>query len=88
MLTRIYYYIILARVILSFIVTGYSQNRSPVVENIYRFVWKMTEPLLKPLRGLIPSVRMGGGGQLDLSPIIALFIIWALQSIIQTYVNF
>jgi len=38
----------------------------------------ITEPVLRPLRRLIPPVRAGGVG-LDLSVIVAFVILWVLQ---------
>ncbi|MCB9008376.1 MAG: YggT family protein [Ardenticatenaceae bacterium] len=61
---RAYTYLILARVILSWIrVDPYH----PVWGPILRFVFQATEPIMQPVRRMLPS--MGG---LDLSPIIVL----------------
>lgn len=38
----------------------------------------VTEPLLRPLRALIPPIRAGGVG-LDLSVIVAFVILWVLR---------
>lgn len=66
-LIRIYEILILARVLLSWII------RDP--ENpFYRFLYTITEPLLAPLRRIIP------GGMLDLSPIVAYLL---LQIVVQ-----
>jgi len=35
-------------------------------------VYRVTEPILRPIQGIVPPQRMGG---LDLSPIIALFLL-------------
>lgn len=61
-LLNIYSYIILARVIMSWII------RDPY-NRFYIFILKITEPVLSPIRNLLP--RMG----LDFSPIIVYFII-------------
>ena len=50
--------------------TGVSY-RSPLM----RFLFKITEPLLGPLRRMIPPVAM-----FDISPMIALLIVWLCQA--------
>jgi YggT family protein len=42
-----------------------------------RFLIRITEPLLAPLRRMIPPVRM-----FDVSPIVAFIILWILQSVV------
>jgi len=41
---------------------------------VYRLVYAITEPVLGPIRRVMPSVGFGGMG-LDLSPIIVLLIL-------------
>ncbi len=43
---------------------------------ILRVVWILTEPVLRPLRRLVSPWKTGG---IDLSPIIAIFLIWAIK---------
>ena len=45
------------------------------------FVYGVTEPVLRPLRNVLPPVRLGGMA-LDLSPIIVFIVIGILQSYI------
>ncbi len=47
--------------------------------SIGRFLYEVTEPVLAPIRQVIPSV-----GMLDLSPFIALLLIQVLQRLIVT----
>jgi len=42
-----------------------------------RFVYRVTEPVLGPLRRIIPPI-----GNIDISPIVAIFIIYFLQTLI------
>ncbi|GAB4264352.1 MAG: YggT family protein [Candidatus Promineifilaceae bacterium] len=64
MLFRIYSFIIIARVIVSWVrVSPYHPTWGPVV----RFIYQATEPLMEPVRRFLPA--MGG---LDFSPIIVL----------------
>ena len=64
----IYMYVIIARAILSWV--------SPDPYNpIVQMLFKITEPVLNPLRRLVPMWKTG----LDLSPMIAILIIFFLK---------
>jgi len=71
---NIYYYAILASIIMSFVMM-FSGSTSP--HPLLLLVWQLTEPIMAPVRKIIPS--MGG---LDFSPI---FIFIAIQ-IIQNFI--
>ncbi len=64
---------VFARVILSWLPIGGSNH--PVVAIIYQ----ITEPILAPLRRILPRV-----GMLDLSPMAAIFILWAIQFLVSS----
>lgn len=68
-LIEIYYWLILARVVLSWFI------RDPA-NKIYHFLSGITEPVLYPIRKLMPS--MG----LDFSPIIAFFLLQIVKRIL------
>ena len=77
---QILYYLILARIILSFFpINPYSS--SPVLINIVQFVRQVTEPLLAPFRSLVPPMRMGAG-YLDLSPILAIVVLSIVRNML------
>jgi YggT family protein len=57
----IYYYAIIASIIMSFVMM-FSGNMNP--HPILRLIWQLTEPVMAPIRKIVPS--MGG---LDFSPI-------------------
>jgi YggT family protein len=74
---RIYSYIILARIFLSWLPVDRS---NPIIKLIYQ----VTEPILAPFRVIIP---LGGMG-IDLSPIIVYFLLNLLRtSLIRLIVN-
>lgn len=79
---QIYYYILLGRIILSFFQAAFYGN--PALEQIYRLLYGLTEPLLAPLRRLIPPVRFGAG-YLDLSPIVLLILLRVVQGLVFQY---
>jgi YggT family protein len=64
----LYSLLIFVRIILSWGMMGYG-NR------VMRFLINVTEPLLAPLRRIIPPL-----GMFDISPIIAFIIIWLFQA--------
>jgi YggT family protein len=65
LLLSLYSWVILARIILSWVRV---EPGTPVA-SIYSVVFNLTEPVLGPLRRAIPPVRLGMAA-LDLSPII------------------
>jgi YggT family protein len=59
---------IFIRIILSFVSAGYGNS-------LTRFLYGITEPLLGPLRRMVPPV-----GMFDISPIVAFIILWLCQA--------
>ena len=47
------------------------------VSMVGEFLWRLTEPALRPIRSIIPSI-----GGMDLSPIVLLLIIIFLQNVL------
>jgi len=79
---NIFLWLVIARVILSWLVSFNIVNlRNPLMRQIYNMINKVTEPVMAPLRRLIPPI-----GGLDLSPILILFIIQWLSWLIGTRV--
>lgn len=62
---RLYLFVILARVIFSWI----RVTPGTPVASIYSVIYNLTEPVLGPLRRAIPPMRMGAAA-IDLSPLI------------------
>jgi YggT family protein len=54
---------------------------NPVLQAIVRFVHDVTDPYLNLFRRFLPPVG-GGGFALDLSPIIAIIVLYVLRSVI------
>lgn len=79
---NLYTYVIVAAAIFSWLYAFNVVNpRNQVVAMIGNTLYQLTEPLLRPIRQILPS--MGG---LDLSPIVLLLGIFLLQRIIALYV--
>jgi len=74
------YFLILIRILFSFFpINPYS---TPLVHSIVEFVHRLTEPFLAPFRSLVPPLRIGGGGYLDLSPILAIIVLSLLRRLL------
>ena len=78
----IYSWIIIASAILSWLVAfGVVNVRNQFIRVVVDFLYRITEPLLRPIRSFLPA--MGG---LDISPIILILIIMLIQRIITYYI--
>lgn len=73
---QVYYVILIVRIVLSWV-----PSVPEPVRPIARAVRAATDPLLIPLRGVIPSIRMGAMA-LDVSPILLFVAIVILQSLV------
>jgi YggT family protein len=74
---KAYLVVMFGRVILSW----FPIEPGSFIASVYGFLYAITEPVLGPLRRLIPPVGIGGMG-LDLSPTIVLFGLFILTGII------
>lgn len=70
----VYWLILLVRVLMSWFPTPSSGVFRVVVSAVY----DVTEPLMRPLRGMLPPVRMGMMA-IDFSPILLFIVIGILQ---------
>lgn len=78
---NIYWDIILATVIISWLISFNIINTSnPIVGQINHILYILTEPILGPIRRILPNL-----GGLDFSPIVVLFIISFLQQSLLPY---
>jgi YggT family protein len=68
LLGNLYFIALFARIILSWFPIS---PESPFA-SIFSFLYTITEPVLGPIRRMLPPIGMGGMG-LDLSPIIVFF---------------
>ena len=70
-LLNVYIIIILIRVVLSWV-------RPNPYNPFVQVIFKLTEPVLAPIRRIVPPI----GGTIDISPIILFFIIYVIMSIL------
>lgn len=77
----IVWWIFLVMIIMSWLISfNVINTRNQVVAAIWRVVNQITEPILKPIRRVVPPV-----GGLDLSPLIVFIIIIFLQALIGNF---
>ena len=68
---------IVARAVLSFIVPMMGERPHPILININTLLGQVTEPLLGPLRRLLPTF-----GMLDLSPMVAIIALEFIRGLL------
>jgi YggT family protein len=73
----IYFLAVFAWVVLSWIPMSYGHP----LGRIKQFLDRIIEPVIRPIRRVIPPIRLGGGA-LDLSPLILIIGIQLLRGII------
>jgi YggT family protein len=80
MILRIYEFLILIRVLLSWVNPNPYRPAidHPIYINAVRLLFRVTDPVLEPLRRLIPPVA----GAIDFSPVIALILLEVLRSLL------
>lgn len=76
LILTIVWWVFLIMIIMSWLINfNIINTRNQVVDAIWRIVNQVTEPILKPIRRIVPPI-----GGLDLSPIIVFVIIFFLQN--------
>ena len=78
---NIVWWIFLIMIIMSWLISfNVINTRNQFVSSVWRVLNQITEPILKPIRRVVPA--MGG---LDLSPLIVFVIIFFLQNLLQSW---
>ncbi len=78
---QLYTYLIIASAILSWLVAFNVVNtRNDFVRSIWNFLDAVTEPVLRPIRNILPNL-----GGVDISPIILILLIIFIQNLIVDY---
>jgi len=77
---QIYIWLLIAAAVLSWLIAFNVVNaRNPVVAGIAEFLYRITDPLLRPIRSLLPNL-----GGIDVSPVI--LIILFIENVIVRYI--
>ena len=78
---QLYIYLLVAAAVLSWLIAFNVVNtRNQFVGMVADFLWRITEPALRPIRSLMPSL-----GGIDISPVILILIIILIERVIQLY---
>ena len=79
---NLYVWLIIAAAVLSWLVAfNVINTRNDFVRSVWDFLYRITEPSLRPIRRLLPNL-----GGIDISPIILLLIIFFIQRVIALYI--
>lgn len=79
---QMYVWVLIAAAVLSWLVAFNVVNtRNPVVAAVGEFLYRVTEPLLRPIRSVLPNL-----GGIDISPVILILIIFFIQNVIARYI--
>jgi YggT family protein len=78
----LYVWLLIASAILSWLIAFNVVNtRNQLVSAVAEFLYRITEPVLAPIRSVMPNL-----GGLDISPIILILIIMFIQRVITYYI--
>jgi YggT family protein len=81
-LLQLYWWVLLIMIIMSWLISfNVINTRNQFVEAVWRVVNQLTDPVLRPLRRILPNFS-----GLDLSPLVAFLVFFFLQSIIGYYI--
>jgi YggT family protein len=79
---QIYIWLLIAAAVLSWLIAFNVVNtRNQVVAMIADMLYRLTEPLLRPIRSMLPSL-----GGIDVSPVILILLILFLENVIIRYI--
>jgi YggT family protein len=78
----LYIYLLVAAAVLSWLIAFNVVNmRNQFVATVADFLYRVTEPALRPIRNRMPNL-----GGIDISPVILIFIIIFLRYVIHLYI--
>jgi len=79
---ELYIWIVIAMAIFSWLVAFNVVNtRNPAVSMIGDFLYRITDPVLRPIRNLLPNL-----GGIDVSPVVLFLIIVFIRYVIALYI--
>lgn len=82
LILQIYVWLLIVAAILSWLVAFNVVNtRNQFVASIGEFLFRITEPALRPIRNILPNL-----GGIDISPVILILIIFFIQNVIMRYI--
>jgi YggT family protein len=80
---QLYIYLLIAAAVLSWLIAFNVVNtRNQFVAMVGEFLYRITEPLLRPIRNIMPNL-----GGIDISPVILILLIILIENIIVYYIR-
>ena len=80
-LLKLYSYVVIANVIISWLIAFNILNTSNrLVYSVLEFTYKLTDPIYNIIRRFLPNL-----GSFDISPIILLLLIWFIEMCMKLY---
>jgi YggT family protein len=77
-LLTLYVYVLIASAVLSWLIAfNVVNSRNPIVNSVGEFLYRITEPLLRPIRNMLPNL-----GGIDVSPVILIIGLLFLRQLI------
>jgi YggT family protein len=77
-IVTIYIWLLIASAVLSWLIAFNVVNtRNPIVNSVGEFLYRITEPLLRPIRNMLPNL-----GGIDVSPVILIIGLLFLRQLI------
>lgn len=81
MVIKLYVYLLIGAVVMSWLVTfGVVNTSNRIVYMVYDFLYRVTEPGLRPIRRFLPNL-----GGIDLSPLVLLLLLFFAQNLLVEY---
>lgn len=78
---KIYIYLLIAQAVLSWLLAfGVVNRHNRFIGTVEDFLWRITEPLLRPIRRILPNL-----GGIDISPVVLILLLWFIDAEIQWY---
>jgi YggT family protein len=80
---QLYIYLLIASAVLSWLIAFNVVNtRNQAVAMIGDFLFRITEPALRPIRNMLPNL-----GGIDISPVILILLIILIENVILYYIR-
>ncbi len=77
----IYIWLLIAQAVLSWLVAfGVVNRHNRAVAMIGDFLWRITEPLLRPIRRVLPDL-----GGIDVSPVVLILVLYFIRNLMFEY---
>jgi len=82
MVIQIFIWLLIANAILSWLVAfNVVNSQNQFVATVGQFLYKITEPILRPIRGIIPQF-----GGIDISPIVLILLLIFAQNLMFEFI--